>query len=171
MNCDKGLIFQTVDKLLTATVKPGTERLRRGPRDRGRAGPAPARHPSTGRLPRHVPAACANARGGGAAACASRPISPSPTPTVNSTPEPTPAAPSTSENPPEYAESVRSFDSTKSVKSAQSARSSGFRPDSLKRSSLKSRTSSFTGGSDEERPHRPQQTDWGIGDDARMGLE
>jgi hypothetical protein len=31
VNCDKGLVFQTIDKLLTATIKPGTERLRREP--------------------------------------------------------------------------------------------------------------------------------------------
>ncbi|KIN02136.1 hypothetical protein OIDMADRAFT_53654 [Oidiodendron maius Zn] len=97
-------------------------------------------------------------------------ITPSPTPTINSSPEPTPAPNPTSEPAHEYAESVRSFDSTKSVKSTHS-KSSGFRPESLKRSSLKSRTNSFTTESDEERPPRPRHTDWGIGDDARMGLE
>jgi hypothetical protein len=41
----------------------------------------------------------------------------------------------------------------------------------LKKSSVKSRTSSFATHSDEERPPRPRESDWGIGDDARMGLE
>lgn len=100
---------------------------------------------------------------------ASTEITPSPTPTINSISESLPPAATTSQPPREYAESVKSFDSTKST---HSAKSSGFRAESLRRSSLKSRTSSFNAGSEEEPPPpRPQQTDWGISDDTRMGLE
>jgi hypothetical protein len=31
--------------------------------------------------------------------------------------------------------------------------------------------SSLLGNEDDDRPHRTKDTDWGIGDDARMGLE
>lgn len=98
-------------------------------------------------------------------------ITPSPTPLREASPEPSdsPVA-STSAPAPGYEESVKSFDSGKSTKSTKS-KGSGFRTESLKKSSVKSRTSSFATHSDEERPPRPRESDWGIGDDARMGLE
>lgn len=68
--------------------------------------------------------------------------------------------------PPNYAESINS---TKS-----SAQSSGFRTESVRRRGGRngSRRSSLSyAGSDDDRPPSSRQADWGIGDDARMGLE
>ena len=97
-------------------------------------------------------------------------ITPSPTPTRNSSPETgRTSITSPSEAPPEYAESVRSVKSTNS-------KSSGFRPGSLRRrgtAGTASQTSSLSlrEGSDENEPPRRREADWGIGDEARMGLE
>jgi len=63
----------------------------------------------------------------------------------------------------DYAESIRSFES----------KSSSFKAGSLrKRRSSRSRANSLSVKSeDEERPRTAKQADWGIGDEARMGLE
>lgn len=74
--------------------------------------------------------------------------------------------------PPEYAESI------KSINSAKSTTSSGFRAGSVRRRGSKSRGSrgssmsaSAKANNEGERPHTAREADWGIGDDARMGLE
>jgi len=63
----------------------------------------------------------------------------------------------------DYAESIRSFES----------KSSSFKAGSLRRrKGSRSRASSLSVKSeDEDRPHTAKQADWGIGDEARMGLE
>jgi len=92
-------------------------------------------------------------------------ITPSPTPTRNSSPDDTRTHTGSGSSavhndpPPEYAESV-------------SSRSSGLRPGSIRRRG----TNSVDGPSEDEglpghAPHRERNGDWGIGDDARMGLE
>ncbi|RDW71762.1 hypothetical protein BP5796_07796 [Coleophoma crateriformis] len=93
---------------------------------------------------------------------------PLPTPTHNRNPATrrTKASVQTNENfetpPPEYADSVGS------------SRGSGFRSGSMRRRAKDgSRRSSMSTGfqSDDDRPPTSRQADWGIGDDARMGLE
>ncbi|KAG0649656.1 Peroxisomal membrane PEX30 [Hyphodiscus hymeniophilus] len=92
-------------------------------------------------------------------------ITPSPTPTRNTTPETTRTSnTSSSEAPPEYAESVKSTGS----------KGSGFRPGSTRRrGTVGSRRSSLSmkTTSDDDRPPRLREADWGIGDDVRMALE
>ena len=63
----------------------------------------------------------------------------------------------------DYAESIRSFES----------KSSSFKAGSLRRrKGSRSRASSLSVKSvDDDRPHTAKQADWGIGDEARMGLE
>lgn len=96
---------------------------------------------------------------------ASTEVTPSPTPTRDSSAEALRSPVVPSDPPPEYAESV------KSMKSIDSAKSSGFRPGSIRRRGSKSRGSSLSHASDDDRPHTRREADWGIGDDARMGLE
>jgi hypothetical protein len=56
-----------------------------------------------------------------------------------------------------------------------STKSSGLRPGALKRTSTTGKGSLELNGEDEtlpgHRPHRARNGDWGIGDEARMGLE
>jgi len=93
---------------------------------------------------------------------ASTEVTPSPTPTRNSSPEALRSPIAISESPPAYAESIKSVNSTKS---------SGFRPGSVKRRGSRSRGSSLSLASDDDRPLTRREADWGIGDEARMGLE
>lgn len=100
-------------------------------------------------------------------------ITPSPTPTENNVPvtlqttAPSTATTATTattipEEPlPEYASSFKS--------DGASSKSSGFKPGSLREA--RSRRSTLTLASDDERPHTAKDADWGIGDDVRMGLE
>lgn len=99
---------------------------------------------------------------------ASTEVTPSPTPTRDSSASETLQSPVTqSEPPPEYAESV------KSIKSVDSTKSSGFKPGSIRRRGSRSRGSSLSHHSvdDDDRPHTRREADWGIGDDAKMSLE
>lgn len=88
-------------------------------------------------------------------------ITPSPTPAEYKNPSTATNAAMISEEPPEYASSFKSDDT--------SSRSSGFNSGSHRES--RSRRSTLTSASDEERPATAKDADWGIGDDARMGLE
>ena len=74
----------------------------------------------------------------------------------------------TSESP-EYAESIKSFDSAKS----NGAKSTGFKAGSSRRRGSRSRGSSLSHHSvdTDDRPHARRDADWGIGDDAKMSLE
>lgn len=106
------------------------------------------------------------------------------TPSTEVTPSATPKhapTPSTfsnsSEEPPRYSEihGEKILDDTASTRSStKSSRSSGFRPGAVRRSN----TSTTTGGEHSEdeglpghKPIREREAEWGIGDDARMGLE
>ena len=64
--------------------------------------------------------------------------------------------------------------SVKSVHSKGSSLGSGGEVTGIGRGSLRRRgtgASSVAGGGEDDRPHRVTDADWGIGDDARMGLE
>jgi len=105
------------------------------------------------------------------------------TPSTDITPSPTPTRPSNQsttqkvplESPPKYTEvsSVKADSDSASLRSGHSktgSMSSGSRG----RGTLRRRgtgQSSLHGNEDDDRPHREKVTDWGIGDDARMGLE
>lgn len=99
---------------------------------------------------------------------ASTEITPSPTPTRDNSPEDLRSPTVSADPPPEYAESVRSFNS---ANSASSAKSSGFRVGSMRRRGSKSRGSSLSITNEDDRPHTRREADWGIGDDAKMSLE
>ncbi|KAH8808534.1 integral peroxisomal membrane peroxin-domain-containing protein [Xylogone sp. PMI_703] len=74
-----------------------------------------------------------------------------------------PAPPQTipEEPPPEYSSSWKSDNGSSSIRS--------FKSGSLRTG--RSRRSTLTLSSDDDRPHTAKEVDWGIGDDARMGLE
>lgn len=105
-------------------------------------------------------------------------ITPSPTPTRNNSPTATrtPVSAASSISPPQYElpEQEKEKEREKSIKSDDaSTKSSGFRQggDARKRHMrTPSRRSSHSYASDDDKP-RHNEADWGIGDDARMGLE
>lgn len=106
-------------------------------------------------------------------------MTPSPTPTRNNSPvatrTPVSSAPS-SILPPQYelAEKEQEKEKANSIKSDDaSTKSSGFRQGGGARkrhTRTPSRRSSLSYVSDDDKP-RHNEADWGIGDDARMGLE
>ncbi|KAG9238766.1 integral peroxisomal membrane peroxin-domain-containing protein [Amylocarpus encephaloides] len=106
-------------------------------------------------------------------------ITPSPTPLAISPSRSTQAVSSPlslpTDLPPDYAEKASLASDNASISSKMS-NSSRFRPTLRRRWGTgnrdTSRTSSVSfGGSDDDRPIRANEADWGIGDDARMGLE
>lgn len=99
---------------------------------------------------------------------ASTEVTPSPTPTRDSNPEALQSTSAPSEAPPEYAESVKSFNS---ANSATSGKGSSLRAGSVRKRGSKSRGSSLSIDPDDDRPHTRREADWGIGDDAKMSLE
>ena len=92
-------------------------------------------------------------------------VTPSPTPTRNSSPE-TYRSIEASDPPPEYAESVKSTTSSGFMRNG-SIRRRGSRSRGSRGSSL----SVNVANGDDSRPHTAREADWGIGDDAMMGLE
>ncbi|TVY18339.1 Peroxisomal membrane protein PEX30 [Lachnellula arida] len=106
-------------------------------------------------------------------------ITPSPTPTRNNSPVATRTPVSTAPSsipPPQYelAEKEKEKEKASSIKSDNaSTKSSGFRQGGGARkrhTRTPSRRSSLSYASDDDKP-RHNEADWGIGDDARMGLE
>lgn len=110
------------------------------------------------------------------------------TPSTEITPSPTPTRPTTSRvapleaPPPEYSESasLKSISEEKGDSDVASVRSShsktgsvsSTRGNAIGRGSLRRRGTGQSSLADEDdRPHRRSEADWGIGDDARMGLE
>ena len=111
------------------------------------------------------------------------------TPSTEITPSPTPIRSSDSASrvvpldpPPEYTKalSVKSTGGDSDSASLRSGHSksgsvgSFSRGNGIAHGTLRRRgtgQSSLTGNIDDDRPHRTKDTDWGIGDDARMGLE
>jgi len=96
--------------------------------------------------------------------------SPTPTPTHSSSPGLDPARSSTatdvstpSGSPPNYSDVV--------ADDSASTKSSGFRSGALKRSGASGRESLGSREEDEASPHVERDGNWGIGDEARMGLE
>jgi hypothetical protein len=103
---------------------------------------------------------------------ASTEITPSPTPTHNNSPiatrTPISITPS-SEPPPQY--EISEKEKENSIKSDNaSSQGSSFRQGGARKRRTASRRSSLSYISDDDKP-RHNEADWGIGDDARMGLE
>lgn len=102
-------------------------------------------------------------------------ITPAPTPPRSTPSSSLPSHSHPELPPPEYPESLRAESLRSDSTSAKSFKSnSGFRPSSFKKSEMinrASRTNSLSLASDDDRPPRAKESDWGIGDDARMGLE
>lgn len=82
-----------------------------------------------------------------------------------------------SEEPPKYSEAEKILDDGASTKSSlASTKSSGFRPGAVRRSNTSNTSGDRELLSEDEglpghKPIREREVEWGIGDDARMGLE